>query len=403
MFSNIDEKYLSHIPAVKALMAFGYELLNQAELKKKRVNPHNILLEDILIKKIKELNKNKIDLDNEDAKKALYQLTNIKNSGLVKTNEEIYDLLTLGANIKKDFKSYNLKYIDWQKPKNNSYHVTFEMSLDSVTGKTRICDIVLFVNGIPFVVIECKTPLESLDQAISQHIRNQKPNEILQLFYYAQLLIALNKNEAKYATVGSSKKYWSIWREEEKQNIDIIRNLINTPLLEKEKNNLYTGAFADSRNYFDTQQLDGTIEPTEQDKLFYALCRPERLLDLVANFCVFDNSVRKIARHHQFFATHATAKRIHKDNEHNIRKGGVIWHTQGTGKSLTMIFIAKFLLESSNITDSRIIIITDRIELDEQIKHAFKNCGLEPKLATSSKNLIELLKGGTSVITSVIH
>ncbi|MCC8370605.1 MAG: HsdR family type I site-specific deoxyribonuclease [Rickettsia endosymbiont of Stiretrus anchorago] len=145
------------------------------------------------------------------------------------------------------------------------------------------------------------------------------------------------------------------------------------------------------------------MEPTEQDKVLYALCRPERLLDLVANFSVFDNSVRKIARHHQFFATHATAKRIHRDNEHNIRKGGVIWHTQGTGKSLTMIFIAKFLLKSVNITDSRIIIITDRIELDEQIKHAFKNCGFEPKLATSSKNLIELLRGGTSVITSVIH
>lgn len=79
-------------------------------------------MEDILIKKIKELNKNKIDLDNEDAKKVLYQLTNIKNSGLVKTNEEIYDSLTLGANIKKDFKRYNLKYIDWQEPKNNTYH-----------------------------------------------------------------------------------------------------------------------------------------------------------------------------------------------------------------------------------------------------------------------------------------
>ncbi|HJD67500.1 MAG TPA: hypothetical protein LFV66_03475 [Rickettsia endosymbiont of Bembidion lapponicum] len=235
MFSNIDEKSLSHIPAVKALMAFGYELLNQEELKKKRVNPHNILLEDILIKKIKELNKNKIDLDDKDAKKAVYQLMDIKNSGLVKTNEEIYDLLTLGANIKKDFKSYNLKYIDWQEPKNNTYHVAFEVPVKTKLNTENVCDIVLFVNGIPFVVIENKSPSESLDQAISQHLCNQGSDKIPQLFYYAQILIAVNKNEAKYATIGNSKKYWSIWREEEKQNIDIIRNLINIPLPKKEK------------------------------------------------------------------------------------------------------------------------------------------------------------------------
>ncbi len=406
---NLNEKHLSHIPAVKTLIALGYKLLNQEDLKKERSNLQDILLEDILIDQIKKLNKAKhnFKLDDEDAKEAVRQLTSYKPNGLIKTNQEIYDLLTLGANIKKNFKGYDLKYIDWQEPWNNVYHVAFEVPVESKIriGSIRICDIVLFVNGIPFVVIENKSPTESLDQAISQHIRNQRSDEIPQLFYYAQILITVNKNEAKYATIGSSKKYWSTWREEteEKQNIDIIRNLINTPLYEEVKNNLYTGDFVSCRDHFDKQELAGNVEPTEQDKVLYALCRPERLLDLVVNFCVFDNSVRKIARHHQFFATHAAVKRVLRDEEHNIRKGGVIWHTQGTGKSLTMIFIAKFLLESANIASPRIIIITDRIELDEQIKHAFKNCGFEPKLATSSKNLIELLRGSTSVITSVIH
>ncbi|WP_187145749.1 type I restriction endonuclease [Rickettsia bellii] len=136
------------------------------------------MLEDILIKKIKELNKNKIDLDDKDAKKAVYQLMDIKNSGLVKTNEEVYDLLTLGANIKKDFKSYNLKYIDWQEPENNTYHVAFEVPVKNKMNIERECDIVLFVNGIPFVVIENKSPSESLDEAIFQHIRNQRSDEI---------------------------------------------------------------------------------------------------------------------------------------------------------------------------------------------------------------------------------
>ncbi|WP_081178419.1 type I restriction endonuclease subunit R [Rickettsia bellii] len=145
------------------------------------------------------------------------------------------------------------------------------------------------------------------------------------------------------------------------------------------------------------------MEPTEQDKILYALCRPERLLDLIANFCVFDNAVRKIARHHQFFATHAAAKRIQQHDEYHIRKGGVIWHTQGTGKSLTMILIAKFLLKSNDTENLRIIIITDRTELDEQIKNAFKNCGFEPKNAISSEHLIKLIKCNASVITSLIH
>lgn len=402
MSLNINEKYFSHIPAVKTLIALGYKLLNQERLKEERSNSQGILLENILIEQILKFNNN---FSEDDAKEAVRKLTNIVDSGLIKTNQKIYDLLTLGTAIKKNFKSYNFKYIDWQNLKNNIYHVTFEMPIDSIINRLRKCDIIVFINGIPFVVIECKSPTESLEQAISQHIRNQKQDQIPHLFHYAQLLIAVNKNEAKYATVGSSKDHWSVWREEleEKQNIDIIRNLINTPLDEEEKENLYTGNFTSCGDYFDKQQAAGTLEPTEQDKILYALCRPERLLDLVKNFCVFDKQEKKIARHHQFFATYATIERINQYNEYEIRKGGIIWHTQGTGKSLTMILIAKFLLEAANIANPRIIIITDRIELDEQIKNAFTNCGLEPKLAFSSQNLIKLIKDSTPIITTVIN
>lgn len=133
MFSNIDEKHFSHIPAVKTLIALGYKLLNQEELKKERSNLQDILLEDILIDQIKKLNKAKhnFKLDDEDAKEAVRQLTSYKPNGLIKTNQEIYDLLTLGANIKKNFKGYDLKYIDWQEPWNNVYHVAFEVPVES--------------------------------------------------------------------------------------------------------------------------------------------------------------------------------------------------------------------------------------------------------------------------------
>ncbi|MFV9891350.1 MAG: DEAD/DEAH box helicase family protein [Rickettsia conorii subsp. raoultii] len=110
-----------------------------------------------------------------------------------------------------------------------------------------------------------------------------------------------------------------------------------------------------------------------------------------------------MARHYQFFGTHATIKRIGEREKHNIRKGGVIWHTQGTGKSLTMVMIAKCLLKSANLASPRIIIITDRIELDGQIASTFKACGLEPKLATTSAELIKLIRSDVSIITTVIN
>ena len=141
--------------------------------------------------------------------------------GLLPTNEKVYDLLCMGKSLPQsidgDTRSFQLHYIDWERPDNNVFHVTEEFVVErSGSHETRRPDIVLFVNGIPLVVIECKRPdmKDPIGQAISQHIRNQQQDEIPRLFYYAQLLLAVSKNEAKYATVGTPPKFWSAWKED---------------------------------------------------------------------------------------------------------------------------------------------------------------------------------------------
>ena len=157
----------------------------------------------------------------EDAHEALRRLkpTPDKLKGLRGTNQDIYDQLILGTTITKaiegDSKSYSFRYVDWQNPENNVYHVTAEFSVERTRShETARPDIVLFVNGIPFAVIECKSPKLEVAQAVSQMIRNQRDEYIPALFTYVQLVVGTNKNHCKCATVGTAAKYWAVWREE---------------------------------------------------------------------------------------------------------------------------------------------------------------------------------------------
>jgi type I restriction enzyme R subunit len=142
---------------------------------------------------------------------------------------------------------------------------------------------------------------------------------------------------------------------------------------------------------------------TEQDKYLYCLCRPQRLLDLSYNFIVFDAGIKKIARYQQFFAIKKTMERV-KLLEHGKRKGGVIWHTQGSGKSLTMVMLAQALALERSIRNPKIVIVTDRVDLDDQIYGTFKKCQLPVLQANTGKHLVELLKNKSdAVITTIIN
>ena len=272
---------------------------------------------------------------------------------------------------------FDMKYIDWENFSNNVFHVTDEFSVQSLDRlhDTRP-DIVLFVYGIPFAVIECKNAFVSVEQAVEQMIRNQKSEYTPQLFKFVQMVMATNVNSVKYATTGTPKKIWCVWREEETEWQDKI--------LEK--------AIPDSNSY------------SKQDRDIVSLLSPERLLEISRYFIVYDANIKKICRHQQFFAIRNIIKTINTDDEYGNRQSGVIWHTQGSGKSLTMVMLAKYILMEMKQFDPRVIIVTDRKELDGQIAKTFAHTRLLPAKATTGKHLVSLIQNRKAdIITTIIN
>ncbi|MFB2772593.1 type I restriction endonuclease subunit R [Pelatocladus sp. BLCC-F211] len=411
---QFNEKYLSQIPALQLLINLGYKYLTPKEVhKQRRGKLNNVLLEDILCTQLQELNRitfkgQEYLFSSANIQEAILRLKNLRYDGLLKTNEAIYDYLTLGTSLEQTIdgssKSYSLRYIDWRNWQNNVFHVAAEFSVERTRStETARPDIVLFVNGIPFAVIECKSPKIEVEQAVSQCIRNQRDEYIPKLFTYTQLLLATNKNEVKYATVGTSAKFWSVWCEDLDQDEDITA-IVNTPLLDEQKKRLFSGEFASTHDFFDNLAAKGTRQLTTQDRIIYSLCRPERLLDLIYQFTVFDAGVRKVARYQQFFAVKSILQRVKQIDSQGRRKGGVVWHTQGSGKSLTMVMMARSLALDPDIPNPRIVLVSDRVDLDEQIKTTFASCGMQPVKANSGSHLVTLIEENkANIITTLIH
>lgn len=415
MTFNAAEKHQSQVPALQLLVALGFIPLSQEEaLRLRGGRLRNVVLDDVLAEQLMRINRfthrgREYGFDLEDAHEAMRRLkpTPDRLKGLRGTNQDIYDTLVLGTTITKsidgDSKSYSFRYIDWERPENNVFHVTAEFSVErTASSQTKRCDIVAFVNGIPILVIENKRPTESLKKADSQLIGYQNEDNIPQLFHFAQLLIGMNRNEARYATVGTPRKFWQTWRDEEDTD-EAIAPFANRVLTGAEKDAIFSGDFAGARAYFDAMAAEGDRAVTVQDRTVYALCRPERLLDLIRRFTVFDGGVRKVARHQQFFGIRRAVETVKQHDVGGARKGGVIWHTQGSGKSLTMVMLGRSLALERSIENSRIIIVTDRDDLDKQIKDTFKSCDLEPVRATSGAHLLELVQNKAPLVTTIIN
>ena len=410
---RFDEKYVSQIPAIQVLVNLGYQYLAPAEALAARAGrASNVLLEAVLREQLKKLNRiqhkgGSYLFSEENIQSAIQRLKNVKYDGLLKTNEAVYDLLTLGValeqSIEGDLKSFTLNYVDWRNPANNTYHVAAEFAVER-TRSVETCrpDIVLFVNGIPFAVIECKAPKIEVTQAISQTIRNQRDEYIPRLFTYVQTVLAVNKNEARYATTGTPSKFWSMWKEDV-ADADLAP-LLERPLPESVKASLFDLAFAElgvrekAAPYLLGRQVTG------QDRALYALCRPERLLEMAWAFTVFDGGVRKIARYQQVFAIREVLARVKQTDDSGKRRGGIVWHTQGSGKSLTMVMLARALALEPAIRNPRIVLVTDRVDLDKQLGNTFAACGLSPDRAESGRHLVELVSDGKAhIITTLVH
>ena len=412
---EFSELTRSQLPALHLLQNLGYTYLSPREVLALRGGRADaVLLEGVLLGWLAKHNEiqyhdQRYPFSEGNIHAAIQVLKETLAIGLMRTNESIFDLLSLGKSLQQsingNLKSFSLHYIDWEHPENNVYHVAEEFAVERRSSKEiRRPDLVLFVNGIPFCVIECKSPdiKDPIDQAISQQIRNQKEDEIPALFQYIQMLLTISGNEAKYATVGTPAKFWSIWKESEKEIEKEVQNSINKPLNQKQVQSLYE-AFPGKSRLEAVNCLNLLRSVTAQDRAIYALCRPERLLDLAYGFTLFDNGEKKIGRYQQFFCVKKIMRRIEERDSDGRRAGGVVWHTQGSGKSLTMVFLAKAIALRTNILDYKIILVTDRVDLDDQIYNTFRACGKEVDQAKTGKDLSEmLLDHKQRIITTVI-
>src|SRR5690606_36119749 len=245
---SFKEDHISQIPALLLLQKLDYSYVSQDEALQMRGNKtSNVLLDSVLRKQLKEINVRRVsstkemictDSNIETGIQALKDLP--MNEGYISACESAYNLLTLGKSLEQsvdgDKKSYTLQYIDWQNPRNNVFHVTEEFSVMRSTSKdTYRPDLVLFVNGIPLCIIECKRPdmKEPLSQAIAQHLRSQQEDGISQLYVYAQLIMSIATDSCAYATNATEEEFWSQWEEkfefpseetEYKSHINALKN-----------------------------------------------------------------------------------------------------------------------------------------------------------------------------------
>lgn len=421
---SVTEDATSQIPALDALRLCGWQYLSPDETDRLRGGRKaEVVLTSVLRERLTRLNgfeyRGRQQPFTEGAiQDAVNELTGQMDDGLVRTNEKIWDLLRLGKSVPQtvdgDRRSYSVRYIDWENPANNVYHVTEEFEVEaSGTTDTRRPDIVCFVNGIPFVVIQCKpaslpggkVPVE---EGISQHLRDQGASEIPRLYHFAQLLLSLAVNEARYGATGTPLRFWFGWREQ-----DPVDSPLGKLLKARSKDDrvalrdsLMASRFRKVSEGMAAYEacIDKGREITAQDRILYALCRPERLLEVARYFTVFDAGDRKVARYQQYFAVRDIISRVRQILPDGSRRGGVVWHTQGSGKSLTMVMLAEAILRHFGDRDPRIVLVTDRTDLDDQIYDTFRGAGIGLAQAESGEDLRRLLTDRRSkVVTTLVH
>ncbi len=334
---------------------------------------------------------------------AIRRLTDRIPEGVVRANERMTDDLFLGIALPQAIgatsREWPFKFMDWSDWRANTFQVAAEYTVSEAGGPTIRVDLVLFVNGIPLGVIEVKASHVSSDQGVGQQIRNQKAGEgVPALFYSAQLLLSANSHDPRYGTVGTPRKLWSVWKERE-DPADFAVQVVNRPLDTVEGKRVAL----DFAPYM--KRHNGLMEDhrfvTPLDETLVGLFRPERFMRLVRRYMLFDGPHKKVARYQQVATIETLLKRIEERDSSGRRRGGVVWHTQGSGKSLTMVMLAKAIVMTNPL--ARIVIVTDRTDLDDQISKTFRATGQEPKRAATGENLLALIEDKTPVVTTLIH
>jgi type I restriction enzyme R subunit len=394
-----DEETTAKVPALSLLMKLGWSYLSPAACLKLRGSERAVILEPILREHLAAhrflYRGQPYPLSESGVEQVLKAvLSTGLNEGLTPANERVYKQLALGVTIQEFMPdghrhSVTVPLLDFADPLANRLHVTEEYSVEreAAHGHFRP-DIVLFANGIPLAIIEAKRPTsgdrDMIAEGISQHLRNQKPDGIPALYAYAQLILSISGQDGRYGTTETPRKFWGLWREEEIAAADIER-LVNTKLSATQYSALFAERPAFIRAHFDALWT-GPVLATAQDSLIMALLSSARLLEFIRYFLIFDRKEgKKAARYQQVFSVKSMLARIEEKRRDGGREGGVIWHTTGSGKSLSMVFLCKALLLYDALARCRIILVTDRVDLERQLAGTFLQGGAFGSIVAAKK------------------
>jgi len=423
---NSKEQYASHLPALHLLCNLGWSFLTTAQALAMRGGTREVMLRSRLVEVLQsrryEYKGQWYPLSSSGIEQVLRELSGLNLAeGLMAANERLYGKLALGITITEfmpDGKKHQptISVIDWSDPAANLWDVTEELEVLSAQGTHhRTPDVVCFVNGLPMVVIEAKRPdgghsrEPMVAEGISQHLRNQRADEVPQLFAVAQLLVAVSQTEARYGTTGTPKKFWAKWREEEWDEAQLAA-VKNQPLPEPAYAALFAGKPPHLADYFAALWAQPMVA-NEQDRLLMGLLAPQRLLSFLRGFVLFDRKVGKlVARYQQFFGIRALVARLVTFRPDGARQGGVVWHTTGSGKSFTMVFLTKALVLDGRLAECRVVVVTDRVDLESQLSRNFVSGGAfgsaiasqkegEKSKAATGRDLARRIGSGTERIT----
>ncbi|MFY9084053.1 type I restriction endonuclease subunit R [Aliarcobacter cryaerophilus] len=365
--SQTPEYLYSELPAIELFKKLGFSYFD-GSVADTRESINEIILEDRLRDSLLKINP---WLQNNTLEKVVRKLKNIQATTLMEANQIVFDLITKKDSITEkptpEAKPQPVFIIDYENIENNDFLIVNQMKYNGI-HKNSIPDIVVYINGLPLAIIEAKSPKVSITDAISDLAYYQENSQ--KLFYYNQICVGMNKGKALYGTIGSQFEHYSKYKLE------------------------------------DTKELEELVERTStaQDILIYSLFKKEMLLDIIRNFTIFEidqgRTIKKLPRYQQLRAVNKILDRLKTEN-----KGGVVWHTQGSGKSITMVYLAtKLRREEAGFDNPTILVVTDRIDLDNQISSTFRRTGFaNPIQAASISNLKELLKDsyGKTLMTTI--
>lgn len=425
---KFQEEYSAKLPALALLAKLGWQFINPDQALTARAGKlDQVVLRDELRSQLQKRRfvfaGQEHTLSNNAIDNIIHELCSpALNEGLASANEKLYNHMLYGISVTEfvDGKkvSPTIPLIDWHELSNNSFIFTEELSVHRSGGiDNRRPDIVCYVNGLPLVIIEAKRPDghagkgPTIREGISQSLRNQRPDEIPHLFAYAQLLLSINGIEGRYGTQGTPEKFWATWREEDipDAKMHAIKNASLTPAQLKQ---LFSHRPENDRAWYDNLIAGGDLMLTDQDRLIISLLSPARLLEIIRYYILFDKKIGKVAaRYQQVFGIKRLIERINTKNPRGGREGGVIWHTTGSGKSFTMVFLSKALILHESLKQCRIVVVTDRVDLENQLSQTFSTGGelaskkdKEAAMATSGRRLAEQIgKGNERIIFSLIQ